>query len=1057
MPSNPIRQRLAKLAPPGIRAELRRERLFSLLGKVRDRPLVWVSGPPGAGKTTLIAGYAEECKALGLWYQVDKGDNDPASFFHYLAQGVRQSRGRQPLPFLSPEYLRDLETFGRRFFRDFFARLPASSLVVLDNYQEVSLDSPFHELIALAADEAPPGLVIVVISRASPPAALARHTASGRVARLGWQDLRLTFEETAAIARLSGVSDPSALELLHATCDGWAGGLRLLIEESKGVESLQAMAQASPPDSVFDYFANQVFARMPEATQRFLSATWVLPRMTAVLAQELSGEQAAGRVLEDLYRRHLFTDRRAGEQITYQFHSLFRLFLRERALRTRGESTYIDLQRRAAVLLERAGMLEDAVEVNLDAGNWVAVTRLIREHGARLLEQGRGQTLRQWIEAVPEGRLPREPALPYWLGTSLIPFDQHRARQALERAYALYERSGDTTGQMLASSGIIEASFLQHSNHGQVDRWLPMHERLLVRAPLETPADVQLRAYASMLITLLYRQPGSAMLEVCAQRVLILLDALEVPANARMSAATFLMWYCGYMGDFRTMRRLLPIGAALARREEVTALHRANWWTWLGYCQHCMLDDAAAEASLTPALALGEEHALPAVAFLASYFLGLVASRMGRFDLATQCLRRMEDALDAQSRIQCAILHAMRGWLSVERALPDEALTEGEAAWEIGASLGSPSYLVHWGTPMIYGLVEAGRLAEARRRLQLQRDALRDTRIRCFDPMLIGIEATIELREGQRGKALELVSDMFRMARKQERGGYLRRLGPWLGDWAALALEADVEVEYVQRLVREAGIPPPSQSVRHWPWKCEVLTLGTLGVKVNGELLRHGRKSPKKPLALLCALAAAGSAGVSEAALCDALWRATDGDAAHHALAIAIHRLRAMLGTSETICVSNGRVRLNDRLVWVDAWAFEAMMDRRDAGDSASSRHALELYAGPFAPEEADIPWVLSTRERVRRKFIRLLSAVADEEESARRYEQAAFLYRRGLEVDDLAEPFCRGLMRCSLALNRVSEGIVAYRNLRQLLSVTLSRHPSAETEAQYRALMGGS
>jgi hypothetical protein len=55
--------------------------------------------------------------------------------------------------------------------------------------------------------------------------------------------------------------------------------------------------------TVFHYCG--AFAAMPAAMQRF-SCTSV-PRMTAALAQEASGDRAAG--LEDLYCRHLFIDR----------------------------------------------------------------------------------------------------------------------------------------------------------------------------------------------------------------------------------------------------------------------------------------------------------------------------------------------------------------------------------------------------------------------------------------------------------------------------------------------------------------------------------------------------------------------------------------------------------------------------------------------------------------------------------------------------------------------------------------------------------------------------
>jgi DNA-binding SARP family transcriptional activator len=467
-----------------------------------------------------------------------------------------------------------------------------------------------------------------------------------------------------------------------------------------------------------------------------------------------------------------------------------------------------------------------------------------------------------------------------------------------------------------------------------------------------------------------------------------------------------------------------------------------------------MLDNEAAQSTLERALAIGQADNLPGVIFLASYFAGLVAVRLDRQDTAIQCLRRMEAMADPASRIQRAILHAYRGWLAVEREQPAEALREGEVAWDLGAELGSPSYLVHWGTPMVYGLVEAGRYGEARERLTLQREAMGGTRIRCFDPMLIAIEATLALREGDVDVARTLAVRAFRVAREQDHGGYLRRIKPWLGALAWLALEADAEVDYVQRFIGQARLEPPSQTARRWPWRCRVSALGRFEVLVDGRPLEHGRKVPKKPLALLRALIAAAKAAASDDALCEALWPDLDGDAAHQALTSAIHRLRVLLGSPGAVLVAGQRVCLNAREVWVDAWAFESLADAAGARDAMRAADALALYGGAFLPQEADSAWVLSMRERLRAKFIRLAAQLADAEEAAGRLEDAAAHYRRGLEVDDLAEPFCLGLMRCCKALDRPGEGIVAYRNLRQLLSVTLGRQPARDTEALYRDLL---
>jgi DNA-binding SARP family transcriptional activator len=290
---------------------------------------------------------------------------------------------------------------------------------------------------------------------------------------------------------------------------------------------------------------------------------------------------------------------------------------------------------------------------------------------------------------------------------------------------------------------------------------------------------------------------------------------------------------------------------------------------------------------------------------------------------------------------------------------------------------------------------------------------------------------------------------------------------PVMARLCARALEAGIEVEYVQELVRLRHLtigPPPIES-ETWPWPVKVCTLGRFEVVSDGRPIKFARKVQRRPLALLKAVIAHGGREVREQTLMDTLWPEADGDKARMALTSALHRLRQLLGHQEAVVRKDGAIGLDARTCWVDVWAVERLIERADAAIARSHsdphawneaiRHtdrASELFRGPFLGGDVDAP-PSSQVDRLRRRLIgRLLDIGLHWEKTGQPY-QATRYYEQGLRIDPCAEDVCRRLMEVYHHLGRHSEVRSVYRGCCEALSAQPGQAPSLETAALAKRL----
>ena len=1054
---------LAKISQPRLRNVYPRERLYAQLDALRDRTVLWLAAPAGSGKTTLIADWLKRSHVASIWYQCDEGDADIVSFFYFLtlAAHPRLQRKNKPLPRLLPESYPALSLFGRNYFRELFGRVEQPLVLVLDNWQEVPLDAPLCELLAVALDEAPIGICLVVISRRAPPPALGRWASSDQMALLQWPELKLTPEETAGLVAiqqslLENRTVPSATALYEAT-QGWAAGVTLMLRRDAPIESSCLKPDAASNQTVFDYLSTVVFEQLDSGLQSFLLRTACLENVSASVAVELSGNESAERILNGLVRANVFTVQRPASS-TYHYHPLFRGFLRSRAAAafTRAEQQQLLLL--AARSLRRHGDLEGAVHLLLEAEAWCELAQLICDIAPQLSQQGRFKTLSNWIAALPEHTREQHPWLCYWHGECQVATNSQNARVTLEHAYALLLARGDVLGQMLAVAAIIQHYQLSFSiDFRPILPWIDVLEELLSTVPEFPSPNLELRVIVGFLAVLVLGHPHHRRLSWCLQRTEALLsEPVDIPGKT--AAVGVLMQHYVAMGDTERMLDLAPLVESLLQRTEpgpralayLGYLYAGFRWILGDRCKcHELLDDAAVVARTHGILGslvqieLGRLHSTDHV-----QFRDRVASGLQRIQLdPTTTPRHMRGY---RLYVQ-AILATATGDLS-------SALRCAREANQLAAGWLSSNFITR--IACVEALIGSGRLTEATEQLERVRCLVEGLDAPGCEYSCLLLESELAARAGDHPRRVAQLTKAFAIG---QRYGYVySKAGSQLLPIRQLsfALEHGIAPDYCGHLISARAIAPPTNDIDSWPWPVRIQTLGRFQVWVDGAPIRFSIKVQKKPLELLKALIALGGCKVHEDALAEIVWPDADGDAARHALTSAVYRLRRLIG-EDAIERQEGLLSLRDGHCYLDVRAFENTLGKlqracaeRQVDDVALlMERAWELYEGKFLVSEPQLGCARVLGEQLQMRLVDRAQHAGQVLLEHGRYEAAEKCYRAALERDPLVEAFYLGLMRSCEARGNQSEALRVFLRCNEVLYSGLGVKPSANVRALAQSL----
>ena len=403
----------SKLHPPTIRPGIvARADLVERLTAAGTMPVISVVAPPGYGKTTLLAQWAERTPVRVGWVSADVEDNDPTVLLTYIAVALHRLEGIDPAVFrsiLSP----GADIKGPRRLAEAMAAMDEPVSLVLDHLEAVTNRESLDAIAALALG-LPAGSQIAIGSRDVLPLPAARLRSQGGLVEIGVDDLSMGHPEATSLLGAAGaeVSEADVAELVKRT-EGWPVGLYLAALAIKaGGQSAEIGATFTGDDRFMgDYLRSEFLDRLSRADVLFLTRTSILDRLCGPLCDAVTGGKRSANVLERLESRNLLVVPLDRRREWFRYHQLFRDLLSSE-LRRREPANVAELHLRAATWCEDNGQPEAAIAHAQAAGDADRVARLVLQQANPVWASGRGATVMRWMEWFEaNGLLERFPAI----------------------------------------------------------------------------------------------------------------------------------------------------------------------------------------------------------------------------------------------------------------------------------------------------------------------------------------------------------------------------------------------------------------------------------------------------------------------------------------------------------------------------------------------------------------------------------------------------------------------------------------------------------------------
>ena len=369
-----------------------RPRLTRLLDGTSSR-LIMLIAPAGYGKTTLARQWMST--RPHAWYRGTIASSDVAALAIQLSdvlQPIRPGAGERMLHRLratgTPE--RDVVDLAELLAED-LEDWPTDTWLTIDDYHCASESLASEHFIEVLVASCP--IRLFLTSRVRPTWAIARRLLYGEIYELGRNLLAMSQDEGGEV--LAHLKGPEASGVV-ALAEGWPAviGLAALSEHFEPPDG-------SIPDTLHEYFAEELYQAASPEVQAALDRLWIMPTVTAELAELVLGS-AAETALTEGVRLGFLTTPAPG---LYDVHPLLRAFLDSKVKEERRPPADEEMVSDVVRYLVEREQWDDAFTLLDRAFSRTLFLELVETAMPHLLDDSRLPTLCRWVEFAISSRI----------------------------------------------------------------------------------------------------------------------------------------------------------------------------------------------------------------------------------------------------------------------------------------------------------------------------------------------------------------------------------------------------------------------------------------------------------------------------------------------------------------------------------------------------------------------------------------------------------------------------------------------------------------------------